>query len=153
MELKTEVHGAEEINRALGQLPERLQRLAVGRALNAGADIVIAEAKARAPLGVYDASDPMTAQRARFGPLKSSIRRGRVRGRDAATVAVGIGRAFWGLFQEFGTVRMAARPWFRPAWEASKLQAFEAIRRSLVESLPRLIDRATLTRLAQRLRQ
>jgi hypothetical protein len=32
--------------------------------------------------------------------------------------SVGVGRAFWGLFQELGTVKMAARPWMRPAFDA-----------------------------------
>jgi hypothetical protein len=35
---------------------------------------------------------------------------------DGTHVVVHTARAFWGLFHEYGTSRMSARPWFRPTF-------------------------------------
>jgi HK97 gp10 family phage protein len=54
-----------------------------------------------------------------YGTLRQNIRVRRQRARNQGYIIhlVTIGAAFWGFFQEFGTVRMGARPWFRPAFE------------------------------------
>jgi HK97 gp10 family phage protein len=57
-----------------------------------------------------------------YGHLRANIRVRR-EGTDNANVIafrVSTGDAFWGNFLEFGTVKMAARPWARPAVESMK---------------------------------
>ncbi|WP_263499673.1 HK97-gp10 family putative phage morphogenesis protein [Sphingobium sp. 3R8] len=56
----------------------------------------------------------------RYGTLRENIKLRRQKAQKQGHIIhiVSIGRAFWGFFQEFGTVNMAARPWMRPAIEA-----------------------------------
>ncbi|MBA4092394.1 MAG: hypothetical protein C0494_17630 [Sphingobium sp.] len=56
----------------------------------------------------------------RYGTLRENIKVGRRKAQKQGHIIhiISIGRAFWGFFQEFGTAKMAARPWMRPAIEA-----------------------------------
>lgn len=122
------IHGLAELDRALQQLPKDVAKKELRGALMAGALIVERGAEERAPVR----AEPGYIQRS-FGPtgrgfLKRSVRRGvQKRSQASMTVAVGIGRAFWGMFQEFGTRFMPARPWLRPAWDATKERAAKTI--------------------------
>lgn len=62
----------------------------------------------------YDA-----AAESKYGHLRDNIRTRKQRVRVAHTIryVVDTGNAFWGRFVELGTVKMAARPWMRPAFE------------------------------------
>lgn len=74
-----------------------------------------------------------------YGHLKENIRIRRDKAHKEGHIVhlVTVGRAFWGRFLEYGTVKMAARPWMRPAFEANK-GAVTGIQR---EELERLIKR------------
>lgn len=54
------------------------------------------------------------------GHLRDNIRVRKVRANRVTVVrhAVDTGKAFWGWFLEFGTAKMGARPWWRPAFDA-----------------------------------
>lgn len=62
-----------------------------------------------------------------YGHLKDAIRVRKVKARNANTIVhiVSTGDGFWGSFQEFGTVKMAARPWFRPLVDANYQRIFK----------------------------
>lgn len=45
------------------------------------------------------------------------------------------GTAFYGRFLEYGTSRMSARPWLRPAFDQSVTQAIEAMRARLGQAV------------------
>ncbi len=139
MPLTVNIAGASELEALLKQLPERLARNRVNHALMAGASVVAAELKHDAPVGHYGPGGVRlrpTAKRQRYGALAANIRRRTLKVAGASmTVGVGIGKAFWGLFGEFGTSRQPARPWFRKGWEASKLQALDAIGRDLAQGI------------------
>lgn len=74
-----------------------------------------------------------------YGHLKDNIRLRRDKARKEGHIVhlVTVGRAFWGRFLEYGTIKMAARPWMRPAFEANK----EAVADIQREELDRLIKR------------
>lgn len=57
----------------------------------------------------------------RYGHLSENIKVVKVRPRKADRVIyrVGIGAAFWGYIVEFGSAKMAARPWWRPTVDAN----------------------------------
>jgi len=132
---KTYIHGAKEIEAVLKELPEQVGRNVLNGALMSGANVVVKEARARAPRGKGDTKD---AKGRNVGHLFQNIRRKRwKRGSHSAEVKIGIGAAFWGMFLEFGTSKMAARPWLRPAWDASKEKALAAIGKSLGRGLER----------------
>lgn len=135
---KVRVDGAAALDRILQELPERVARRAVNHALMAGGAVVVAELRRTAPVGHYGASGHIPPGPRRFGPLVRNIRRATLKIAGASmTVGVGIGAAFWGMFQEFGTSRMRAHPWFRKGWESSRMPALEAIGKDLGQSVER----------------
>jgi HK97 gp10 family phage protein len=129
MNFQYRITGASELDRVLKQLPTQVAKKELTGAVMAGADIVRKNAQSRAPFR-FEPSGPIQRSKGVTypGELKRSIRR-RVQkmGTASVTVAVGIGRAFWGMFREFGTRHEPARPWFRPAWDESKLAALNKI--------------------------
>lgn len=56
-------------------------------------------------------------------------------GRASYRVSWNKDKAFYGRFLEFGTSRMAAKPFLRPAYEAMKKQAAEAARAVLLKRI------------------
>jgi HK97 gp10 family phage protein len=144
-----ELKGLRELDNALRALPVEIKRSKIiYRALHDGARVISAEAKRRAPL-LQDAQD----KRRQRGAIRSGITQAasrsqdfevdiRVRNRgyifapgpDTRSNAKSAQRAgnpnYWWLV-EFGTSKMSARPFLRPAFEARKVAAAEAIRESL----------------------
>ena len=57
-----------------------------------------------------------------YGHLRDNIkvRKAKSQNKNFIVYNITTGRAFWGYFQEFGTSKMPARPWARPAVEAMK---------------------------------
>ncbi len=144
------IHGAREIEAAMRELPRRVDRALLNRALLAGAKLNVAEAQIRAP--ILQQPDP----RRRAGTLRRRIRAYVVRAEGyAATVFIGVvglskrairrwkqkrakkGEAasgannpndpYYWVFQEFGTEKMAAHPFLRPAFESTKQSAVQRV--------------------------
>lgn len=144
------IEGLRELSLAMREVDRRLQQRIGRSAVMAGARVIAREAKARAPVLAAP-----TLQR-KPGTLKKNIRAKAVRaaqpGRWEAIVGVRAlkaqkiidfkaqtgksGRAnpddpYYWRFVEFGTVKMAAKPFLRPAFEAKKQTAAEAIQAQL----------------------
>lgn len=68
-----------------------------------------------------------TKDNKKYGHLRDAIRVRKVKSRTANTIVhiVSTGVAFWGSMQEFGTVKMAARPWWRPLVDANYERIFK----------------------------
>lgn len=130
--LTFKIEGAGQLESVLKKLPAEVAAKVSEGAVRAAAALVRDEAIARAPIrsqpGVkYDRKGK--SGRARLpGHLKRSIRVKKVR-RSGKSVhyVVTVGRAFYGMFSEFGTSRQAARPWFRPALDASASRALDRL--------------------------
>jgi len=127
MKIRAELIGAKELEAALAQLPKATAKSVLRRALTSAAKPAAAQAQALAPRG-------------RTGNLQASIRistrlnkrQGKLH--DAQGVEVYIGAAAGkgakgnhAHLLEFGTVKMAARPFLRPAWESTKEKVLAAI--------------------------
>jgi HK97 gp10 family phage protein len=149
------IHGLAELDRALTQLPKNIARKELRASVMAGARVIEKEWEARAPVR----AEPGYIQRS-FGPtgrgfLRRSIRRATIKGGGASvTVAVGIGRAFWGALLEFGTRFMPARPWARPGWDAKKGEAAQKIGEELgkrIEKNALLLGSASIRKVRSRL--
>jgi len=140
------VSGLKELNDALKQLPERIARNALRGGVYAGAKVVQGEAKLKAPRYTGPVSQghppPGTLQRSiimKQIPEQSSLYK------QTFYVTVRQGKqyrnqgkkgnlsqdAFYWRFVEFGTAKMSARPFLRPAFEAKKQEAVEAIKNYL----------------------
>ena len=159
------VHGLPELSQTLMKLPAELEKRVIMGALRAAAQTIRKEAIVRAP--VLQIPDP----RRRAGTLKKNISVRRVKGKTAVYVGVfgasrkkiaafkaaGGGKGannpddpYYWKWVEFGTKKMAARPFLRPAFEAQK---YEALRMFEVYMRKRLAKEARKVALANGMRQ
>jgi len=152
------IQGFEDFKRQLAQLPGRVGRNVLRGAVNAGASVIRKEAVLRAPqyTGSVQAGHPPP------GTLKKSIYQKQIAELSNAvqqTFYVGVRQgkrqqavkrgksalnldAFYGRFVEFGTSNMPAKPFLRPAFEAKKDAAIEAMRAYMAERIPKEIEKA-----------
>lgn len=80
-------------------------------------------ARAKAPRSMGRQS-PMSQ---RYGPLHSQITARSIGTREGQRAAVTIGNAFYGVFHEYGTVKMRRRPFVRPAIRKLRPQFRDAV--------------------------
>lgn len=144
MKIAIKIKGLREIREAMQSLSRALERRLLNRALLKGARLVRDEARRLAP--VLREADP----RRRAGVLQKAVHAGAVRPeRYAATVWVRVrpltrkqiatfkkkakqgvaanpNDPFYWRFVEFGTSKMAARPFLRPAFDRMKTDTVEA---------------------------
>lgn len=142
------IHGASEMEEILKQLPEELAKRALVSSLRDGATVVLDEARRRAPVGAeskgrvrfrYTKRGKVSVSN--YGKLKLNLRLANLSARrtpHSATVVVTVGKAYWGMFVEFGTRKMKARPFMRPAFEAKKMEALDRIGRALGENIEKV---------------
>ena len=149
---RVEVRGLRELQDALKKLPKKLERRVLNSALSAGARIMVKDAKNRAPV-LKDLLNPNR----RPGTLKKNIRARPIKPYEhTASVIVGVRKLsskaitafkksqsgkkggsqnpndpFYWRFVEFGTSKMQARPFLRPAFEAKKFEAATTIKQKL----------------------
>lgn len=121
--LTVHVSGFEEINEAMRKLEERASGSALRNAASAGAEVIRAEAEARAPRDTGALAEGVTEQ-----PKRLQIGR--------AQIDVGPGRDEWyGKLLEKGTSKMPAKPWLRPAFVAKREEAVAKVREVLRKAL------------------
>jgi HK97 gp10 family phage protein len=148
------ITGLKELQAALTALPERIAKNVLRGAVNAGATVVREEAKARAPVSSGPVSKghppPGTLKRALYQkqiPEKSSAVLqtyfvGVRQGKSAKKTKKGVIDAYYARFIEFGTSKMAAHPFMRPAFEAKKDAAVQAIKAYLEKRIPEEVEKA-----------
>jgi HK97 gp10 family phage protein len=122
------LEGADELEAALKKVGDRAGGLVLRKAAEAGAEVLRQEIEDKAPRG----AEPSPAS-AKYGRLSDNIRavvRRVQHGRT--TMEIGPARkAFWALFLEKGTSRMAAQPFIRPAFDAKGEEAAQAVEDAL----------------------
>jgi HK97 gp10 family phage protein len=101
---------------------------AVAEALDAGADIVLADMRSNVPVGQgYPDAGYLLSDLEKRGPYRIG---------NYTVVWVGLGfrdreKSLHGIFVEYGTVKMAARPYIRPAFDNNRAR----IRAAQIEKL------------------
>ena len=149
------VKGLKELRAALLELPKGIARNVLRGAVSAGAAVVRVEAKANAPqfTGTVAAGHPPP------GTLKKAIYQKQIReksndkqqtffvgvrqGKHARQSKKGLLDAFYGRFIEFGTSKMSAKPFMRPAFESKKDAAVQAIKAYLEKRIPDEVAKAS----------
>ena len=118
-----EIQGLAQLDRALQELAWPAARRALRKGMRKGANVVRDEARAKAPV--------------KTGNLKRKIRtRERSEQDGNMRFAVEVPRsAFYGRFLEYGTSKMAAKPFLRPAAEGKTEAAVTAMRDALAEAI------------------
>lgn len=150
------VAGLKELQAALKELPQRIARNVLRGAVGAGAAVIRNEAKARAPISTGDRGaghpSPGTLRRAiyqkQIRELSSAVKQTFYVGVRKGKQYRGQGKkgnlsqdAYYAKFVEFGTAKMAARPFMRPAFEAKKGEAVQAIKDYLAKRIPEEVDK------------
>lgn len=141
--------GANELKAVIEKLPQVLADKVYMQALRTGANFMRDEVKARVPVAdSYNQSHAFTkkgrsSSRTLLIKLRDEIRVKVLTKTDISyELAVHTGRAFWGLFFEFGTAerstasgagrgRITPHPFMRPAFEANKTKALDMIGKEL----------------------
>lgn len=135
--LKVEVQGLKELEQKLLQMAPKLARNGLRASVAAGARVVVAEARKNVPVDT--------------GTLRRAIYQKQIREQSSMTqqtffVGVRAGKreqkknrdGYYFPFIEFGTTKMAARPFMRPAFESTKGQALEAMKEKLAQRVEQL---------------
>lgn len=143
------LEGFAELAKALRELPERVARNGLRAAVNAGASVIKKEAIAKAPelTGALKANLYQKQIREQSGPMQQTfyvgVRNGVAKyAKTAANRRAGktgvyknAGSTFYWRFMEFGTSKMPARAFMRPAFEQQKENAVDAIGKKLDERI------------------
>lgn len=139
--MTVEVKGLKELQSALLELPRKLDRPVLNSALRTGARPMAAAARSRAPMdtGALRAAIVVRAVRSRehsaevhvgvtgARQVQKTDKKGRVRNVWKRTKNF---LHYW-LYHEFGTSKMPARPFLRPAFESNKAASAELIKTGL----------------------
>lgn len=141
-----EVHGLDELERALQILGEEVAGKSLRSALRAGMKPIREAAQARIPVG----SKPHYIGRKAKGKLvqpgflQTQLRAPAVETEEfSGMIALTFsGNGFYAMFMEFGTAKMPARPILRPAFDAQKVAALGAFMKSLERAVKRAQKRA-----------
>lgn len=146
--MTVKVEGLRQIADALNKLDKKVSTKIARKAARAGALLIRDEAKRRVPVDT--------------GLLKQNIVVKKFRDRGEGNVRYGIGlisskavyrdnkvnrrkgrvgqsyyrdKTFYGHMVEFGTIKMKAKPFLRPAFETQKEKAVDVVKQTLLEEL------------------
>lgn len=134
--------GFKELSAALRELGPKVARNGLRRAVSAGAAVIRDDARERAPVATGEMRRDIMIKRERdtkggdtFGAKYSVFVRSGKKSRLA-----GKGRnvqkdSYYWKFVEFGTSKMAARPFLRPAFAAKREAAVDAIGKTLGDAI------------------
>lgn len=135
-EIKVDVVGIPGLEAALRQLGNRVERVLEG-AVRQAARVVATEARGRAPVDTGTLRRSITAAK-----LESLA----VAGSMFVDYGVGVERnktfrnadGYYARFLEFGTKKMSARPWLRPALDARAQEVQQVIERTIRRAAERV---------------
>lgn len=135
------ISGLSDLDKQLRQFTERLQKNVLTGGVRAGANVFRKEARSQAAVAEKSIIRAFHGQKITVQPgfMKKKIASWKIR-RSPYAVTFSIGMSGWKdryskffpfywRFVEFGTSKMAARPFLRPAYEAKKMEAIEAMKK------------------------
>lgn len=128
MKTSVQMTGLRELGAALKELDSRVQKRIARSATSAGARVIANEAKRLVPVDT--------------GNLKKNIRTANLKPNQPGIQETAVGvrvkgkeSPFYWTFLEFGTAKMAPKPFLRPAFESKKVEAAERIKEQLGKRL------------------
>lgn len=124
------ITGLAELEKRLLDFPDRLAKNILAGAIRAGAAVIRDEARSKAPKDTGEMARDILIKKARggngltFHVYVRSGKKSRLAGRKR-----NVSRdSFYWRFVEFGTSKMGAKPFMRPAFDAKKTEAVERIK-------------------------
>lgn len=145
------VTGLAELSKKLKEMPIKLAKNGLRAAVNAGAEVIRKDAKARVPVKTGNVRKNIYKKQIReksnnfqqtyyvgvklgrkrkLAPTKLNVRKQRV----GQLYDVESSAYYW-RFLEFGTSKLPARPFLRPAFDTKKSQAVDAMAKKLKERI------------------
>ncbi len=129
--VKMHIDGLQQLDRQLHSLPGKIAGRALATAVRAGARLVRDAARDRAPIVTGSMSANIVARTERTGSDTEKT----------AIVAVRNRPAYYWRFVEFGSRKMAARPFLRPAFDACEREAVDVITAKLEQRILLALDK------------
>lgn len=128
MDVKISIDGVKELNDLLQKLPDKIEKKALDNAMRTGANVVKKAAQSKAPVNT--------------GLLRDSIKVKKDSSQQkAGAFQVGIFKErkkhypFYAHMIEFGTSKMQAQPFLRPAFDENRAEALKRIVERLAKSI------------------
>ena len=152
------VTGLKELEQSLSQLQGKVAKKALEIAVKSGTQVVVVEARMRAPKGIvsHKFKERGAVITVKPGNLKRSIKPKKMtnRNRTMGTIQYLIpldGRAFYGKFQEWGWKTKSGRyiapqRFLAPAWQAKKEEALDQLGKRLGEEVEKAAREAANAR-------
>ena len=126
--------GTKELEKALADLGRATGKNTAKRALKKSAQIIADEAQNIVPVDQGDLIDSIVVSPKLDSAQKSRKTKGGVDMYVGPTV-------YYGHFVEFGTVKQAAQPYLRPAWEANKQKVLDDLSTNLWKEIEKSVAR------------
>jgi HK97 gp10 family phage protein len=125
--------GAKELSKLLKKLPVKVEKNFMRQAVRAGARVVVKDARKRVPknTGNLAKSLGVVSRRAKNITMSVKARSGKKQKNDG----------FYGRFIEFGTRKMAARPFLRPALESNVSNIIKAMADKLNQAIDKFVKK------------
>lgn len=127
--VRLHVDGLKEAERALRDLGPKVARRVLRKAVQAGANRWLYSAQLKVPV---DSGLLLSTLVAKTGTSK---KKGRVSARVGMKAGDFKGESFYGSFLEYGTHKMEARPYLRPAFDEQRENATNIVRAKLREGI------------------
>ena len=156
-----QITGLSELDKRLREMPDKLARNVMRGAVRAGAAVIQKEAKARVPvakkahlLKSYKSKLWKHYRAAKYGTwiqpgnIKRNIKVSPAKKAPRGTIEYHVyisdknKNTYYWKFLEFGTSKMAAKPFMRPAFEAQKEAATVAIREYMAKRIDKELGNA-----------
>ena len=126
--MNIKIEGAKELENKLKGFEPKIGRKVIRQALRKAAKVILIAAKANVPVVTGDLKKSLKVR-----ALKKK------RHRYGVMVAISAGwfkgKTFYGAFVEFGTSRMPAKPFMRPAYDSEKDKAGMVLRSELKKGI------------------
>lgn len=154
--IEAKIEGLDDVVQRLRALPTKLSGKNGGpvrKALFAATKVIRNQARINAPEDTGFLKTQIVASRGRrnkqgvaesyrigikSGKRRLAFTRRNVRSGRAGIVVTREGYGFYGRMVEFGTSKMAARPWMRPAFESKKSESVDAFTSALKKEVEKL---------------
>lgn len=120
--------------KALNQFPKNIQKNVMVGAIRASANVVRDQARVKVPKKTRELEKSIAT-------IRRSSEKGQVR--FSVTPAKGKNKAGWRAhFIEFGTSKMSAKPFMRPAFEQSENESLNAAKEYIAKRIPQEVAKA-----------
>ena len=142
-----QITGLSDLDKQMTQFVDKLQKKILVGGVRAGANVFRTEARSKAAVAERAIIKIFKGQEITVQPgfMQKAVRSWQRR-KTKYAVSFSIGVAgwknrfsklfpFWWRFLEFGTAKMAAKPFLRPSYEAKKMEAIDQMKKYLSERM------------------